>query len=86
MYIASGLDWTIIIFHQVAHAKIRWLETRVDGLVNREAELQSEVKTLQQERTELQQTVSKLKDLLSSLGINSSFPDQENLTNTSNNQ
>uniref|UniRef100_A0A671MUP8 TBC1 domain family member 4 n=1 Tax=Sinocyclocheilus anshuiensis TaxID=1608454 RepID=A0A671MUP8_9TELE len=41
---------------QVAHAKIRWLETRVDGLVNREAELQSEVKTLQQERTELQQT------------------------------
>uniref|UniRef100_A0A8C2B3D8 TBC1 domain family member 4 n=1 Tax=Cyprinus carpio TaxID=7962 RepID=A0A8C2B3D8_CYPCA len=69
-----------------AHAKIRWLETRVDGLVNREAELQSEVKTLQQERTELQQTVSKLRDLLSSLGINSSFPDQENLTNTSNNQ
>uniref|UniRef100_A0A671RBC2 TBC1 domain family member 4 n=1 Tax=Sinocyclocheilus anshuiensis TaxID=1608454 RepID=A0A671RBC2_9TELE len=43
---------------QVAHAKIRWLETRVDGLVNREAELQSEVKTLQQERTELQQTRS----------------------------
>ncbi|KAF4118894.1 TBC1 domain family member 1 isoform X2 [Onychostoma macrolepis] len=71
---------------QVSHAKIRWLETRVDGLVNREAELQSEVKTLQQERTELQQTVSKLKDLLSSLGINSSFPDQEILTNTSNNQ
>uniref|UniRef100_A0A671MVV8 TBC1 domain family member 4 n=1 Tax=Sinocyclocheilus anshuiensis TaxID=1608454 RepID=A0A671MVV8_9TELE len=71
---------------QVAHAKIRWLETRVDGLVNREAELQSEVKTLQQERTELQQTVSKLGDLFSSLGINSSFPDQENLTNTSNNQ
>uniref|UniRef100_A0A9J8AQK4 TBC1 domain family member 4 n=1 Tax=Cyprinus carpio carpio TaxID=630221 RepID=A0A9J8AQK4_CYPCA len=71
---------------QGAHAKIRWLETRVDGLVNREAELQSEVKTLQQERTELQQTVSKLRDLLSSLGINSSFPDQENLTNTSNNQ
>uniref|UniRef100_A0A672TAY5 TBC1 domain family member 4 n=1 Tax=Sinocyclocheilus grahami TaxID=75366 RepID=A0A672TAY5_SINGR len=71
---------------QVAHAKIRWLETRVDGLVNREAELQSEVKTLQQERTELHQTVSKLGDLFSSLGINSSFPDQENLTNTSNNQ
>ncbi|XP_016425948.1 TBC1 domain family member 1-like isoform X2 [Sinocyclocheilus rhinocerous] len=71
---------------QVAHAKIRWLETRVDGLVNREAELQSEVKTLQQERTEQQQTVSKLRDLLSSLGINGSFPDQENLTNTSNNQ
>ncbi|XP_016360130.1 TBC1 domain family member 1-like isoform X5 [Sinocyclocheilus anshuiensis] len=71
---------------QVAHAKIRWLETRVDGLVNREAELQSEVKTLQQERTELQQTASNLRDLLSSLGINSPCPDQENLTNTSNNQ
>ncbi|XP_050967491.1 TBC1 domain family member 1 isoform X2 [Labeo rohita] len=65
---------------QVAHAKIRWLETRVDGLVNQEAQLQSEVKTLQQERTELQQTVSKLKDLLSSLGINSPCPEQENLT------
>ncbi|KAL0204016.1 hypothetical protein M9458_002034, partial [Cirrhinus mrigala] len=64
----------------VAHAKIRLLETRVDGLVNQEAQLQSEVKTLQQERTELQQTVSKLKDLLSSLGINSPCPEQENLT------
>ncbi|XP_016415544.1 TBC1 domain family member 1-like isoform X5 [Sinocyclocheilus rhinocerous] len=71
---------------QIAHAKIRWLETRVDGLVNREAELQSEVKTLQQERTELQQTASNFRDLLSSLGINSPCPDQENLTNTSNNQ
>ncbi|XP_059407931.1 TBC1 domain family member 1-like isoform X1 [Carassius carassius] len=71
---------------QVAHAKIRWLETRVDGLVNREAELQSEVKTLQQERTELQQTVSSLRDLLSSLGVNSPCPDQENLTNKSYNQ
>ncbi|XP_052421257.1 TBC1 domain family member 1 isoform X3 [Carassius gibelio] len=71
---------------QVAHAKIRWLETRVDGLVNREVELQSEVKTLQQERTELQQTVSSLRDLLSSLGVNSPCPDQENLTNTSYNQ
>uniref|UniRef100_A0A673IBI4 TBC1 domain family member 4 n=1 Tax=Sinocyclocheilus rhinocerous TaxID=307959 RepID=A0A673IBI4_9TELE len=70
----------------IAHAKIRWLETRVDGLVNREAELQSEVKTLQQERTELQQTASNFRDLLSSLGINSPCPDQENLTNTSNNQ
>ncbi|RXN25578.1 TBC1 domain family member 1 isoform X2 [Labeo rohita] len=66
--------------YEVAHAKIRWLETRVDGLVNQEAQLQSEVKTLQQERTELQQTVSKLKDLLSSLGINSPCPEQENLT------
>ncbi|KAK2908718.1 hypothetical protein Q8A67_004555 [Cirrhinus molitorella] len=71
---------------QVAHAKIRWLETRVDGLVNRESELQSEVKTLQQERTDLQQTVSKLKDLLSSLGINSPCTEQESLTDTSNNQ
>ncbi|XP_067258983.1 TBC1 domain family member 1 isoform X2 [Chanodichthys erythropterus] len=71
---------------QVAHAKIRFLETRVDGLVNRESELQSEVKTLQKEQTELQQTVSKLRDLLRSLGINSPSPDQDNLTNTSNNQ
>ncbi|XP_039547690.1 TBC1 domain family member 1 isoform X4 [Pimephales promelas] len=71
---------------QVAHAKIRWLETRVDGLVHREAELQSEVKTLQQEQTEQQQTVSNLRDLLRSLGINSPSPEQDNLTNTNNNQ
>ncbi|KAK7166486.1 hypothetical protein R3I93_006300 [Phoxinus phoxinus] len=71
---------------QVAHAKIRWLETRVDGLVNRESELQSEVNALQQEQTEQQQTVSNLRDLLRSLGINSPSPEQDNLTNTSNNQ
>ncbi|XP_077061085.1 TBC1 domain family member 1 isoform X5 [Siphateles boraxobius] len=71
---------------QVAQAKIRWLETRVDGLVNRESELQSEVKTLQQEQTEQQQTVSNLRDLLRSLGINCPSPEQDNLTNTSNNQ
>ncbi|XP_056316742.1 TBC1 domain family member 1 isoform X2 [Danio aesculapii] len=66
---------------QVAHAKIRCLETRVDGLVNREAELQSQVKTLQQERTDLQQTVCKLRDLLSSLGISNPCPDHQILTN-----
>lgn len=66
---------------QVAHAKIRCLETRVDGLVNREAELQSQVKTLQQEQTDLQQTVCKLRDLLSSLGISNPCPDLQILTN-----
>lgn len=66
---------------QVAYAKIRCLETRVDGLVNREAELQSQVKTLQQEQTDLQQTVCKLGDLLSSLGISNPCPDHQILTN-----
>ncbi|TRY94488.1 hypothetical protein DNTS_004623 [Danionella cerebrum] len=65
---------------QVAYAKIRCLETRVDGLVNREAELQSEVKTLQQERSDLQQTVSKLQDLLSTLGITNPCLENPKLT------
>ncbi|XP_051982610.1 TBC1 domain family member 1-like isoform X2 [Xyrauchen texanus] len=68
---------------QVAHAKIRWLETRVEGLVSRETELNLEVKTLQQERAELLQTVSNLRTLHSSLDINSLCPALENLTNMS---
>ncbi|XP_051559867.1 TBC1 domain family member 1-like isoform X2 [Myxocyprinus asiaticus] len=68
---------------QAANAKVRWLETRVEGLVSREAELHLEVKTLQQERAELQQTVSNLRALYSSLDSNSPCPALENLTNTS---
>lgn len=75
-----------MVFHQVSHAKIRWLENRVDGLVHRESELQSEVKSLQQEQTEQQQTVSDLRDLLRSLGINSPSPEQDSLSDTSSNQ
>ncbi|XP_051557885.1 TBC1 domain family member 1 isoform X3 [Myxocyprinus asiaticus] len=71
---------------QVAHAKIRWLETRVEGLVSQETELHLEVKTLQQERAELLQTVCNLRALHSSLDINSPCPALENLTNTSTNQ
>ncbi|XP_073670502.1 TBC1 domain family member 1 isoform X2 [Paramisgurnus dabryanus] len=65
---------------QVAHAKIRCLETRAEGLVSREAELQLEVKTLQQERAELLQTVSNLRALQSSLGINAPCPTLDDLT------
>ncbi|XP_072525742.1 TBC1 domain family member 1 isoform X3 [Salminus brasiliensis] len=54
---------------QVAHARIRYLETRVEGLATSEAELRLEVSSLQQERAELQQTVSRLQDLLTSHGI-----------------
>ncbi|XP_051993705.1 LOW QUALITY PROTEIN: TBC1 domain family member 1-like [Xyrauchen texanus] len=71
---------------QAANAKSRWLETRVVGLVSREAELQLEVKTLQQERAELQQTLSNLRALYSSLDSNSPCPALENLNNTSTNQ
>ncbi|XP_056626884.1 TBC1 domain family member 1 isoform X2 [Triplophysa dalaica] len=70
---------------QVAHAKIRCLETRVEGQVSREAELQLEVKTLQQEREELLQTVSDLKALDSSLGINILCQTPEDLSSTSTN-
>ncbi|XP_057186788.1 TBC1 domain family member 1 isoform X2 [Triplophysa rosa] len=68
---------------QVAHAKIRCLEARAEGQVSREAELQLEVKTLQQEREELLQTVSNLKALHSSLGINVPCQTPEDLSSTS---
>ncbi|XP_036439633.1 TBC1 domain family member 1 isoform X3 [Colossoma macropomum] len=64
---------------QVAHARIRYLESRVEGLATSEAELRLEVSSLQQERTELQQTVAHLQTLLASHGIQyTSSPPEEN--------
>ncbi|XP_076873343.1 TBC1 domain family member 1 isoform X2 [Brachyhypopomus gauderio] len=54
---------------QVAHARIRCLESRVEGLATSEAVLRSEVSSLQQERAELQQTVARLQALLTSHGV-----------------
>ncbi|XP_037388776.1 TBC1 domain family member 1 isoform X2 [Pygocentrus nattereri] len=64
---------------QVAHARIRYLESHVEGLATSEAELRVEVSSLQQERTELQQTVAHLQTLLASHGIQyTSCPSEEN--------
>ncbi|KAL7856208.1 hypothetical protein AOLI_G00198120 [Acnodon oligacanthus] len=63
---------------QVAHARIRYLESRVEGLATSEAELRLEVSSLQQERTELQQTVAHLQTLLASHGIQYTCPSEEN--------
>ncbi|XP_066516396.1 TBC1 domain family member 1 isoform X3 [Hoplias malabaricus] len=54
---------------QVAHARIRFLESRVEGLATSEAKLRLEVSSLQEERSELQQTVAHLQALLTSHGI-----------------
>ncbi|XP_041940717.1 TBC1 domain family member 1 isoform X6 [Alosa sapidissima] len=54
---------------QVAHAKIRWLETRVEGLVTSENALQKEVCCLQQDKASLQATISHLQTQLLDLGL-----------------
>lgn len=53
----------------MAHARIHYLESHVEGLAASEAELRLEVSSLQQEGAELQQTVAQLQALLSSHGI-----------------
>ncbi|XP_022537450.2 TBC1 domain family member 1 isoform X3 [Astyanax mexicanus] len=69
---------------QVAHARIRYLESHVEGLASSEAELRLEVSSLQQERSELQQTVSRLQDLLTMHGIqHTPCPAEESQPSTS---
>ncbi|XP_060772669.1 TBC1 domain family member 1 isoform X2 [Neoarius graeffei] len=54
---------------QVAHARIRFLESHMEGLVKSEAALRVELTSLEQENSELQHTVSQLQALLASHGI-----------------
>ncbi|KAM9450209.1 TBC1 domain family member 1 isoform 2-T2 [Clarias gariepinus] len=54
---------------QVAHARIRFLESRVEGLEQNEAVLRVELTSLQQEHSSLQHTVTQLQALLSSHSI-----------------
>ncbi|KAI1887650.1 hypothetical protein AGOR_G00192500 [Albula goreensis] len=54
---------------QVAHAKIRSLESSVEGLVSSEGRLRQEVRSLEQERALLLDTVATLQARLASLGL-----------------
>lgn len=54
---------------QVAHARIRFLESHVEGLVKSEASLRDELTSLQQEHSDLQHSVTQLQALLTSHGI-----------------
>ncbi|KAL2098354.1 hypothetical protein ACEWY4_007561 [Coilia grayii] len=54
---------------QVAYAKIRWLEARVDGLVTSENALQKEVCCLQQEKSSLQVSIRHLQTQLLDFGL-----------------
>ncbi|XP_026990737.2 TBC1 domain family member 1 isoform X3 [Tachysurus fulvidraco] len=58
---------------QVAHARIRFLESHVEGLVQSESVLRVELTSLQQEHSELQHTVTQLQALLTSHGIQYSW-------------
>ncbi|KAI5087713.1 TBC1 domain family member 1 isoform X1, partial [Silurus meridionalis] len=54
---------------QGAHARIRFLESHVEGLMQSEAVLRVELTCLQQEHSDLQHTVTQLQALLSNHGI-----------------
>ncbi|TSN95713.1 TBC1 domain family member 1 [Bagarius yarrelli] len=54
---------------QVAHARINFLESQVESLVKSETTLRFELSSLQQEHSDLQQTVTRLQTLLASHGI-----------------
>ncbi|XP_039651308.1 TBC1 domain family member 1 isoform X2 [Perca fluviatilis] len=54
---------------QVSHARICSLESRVDALAQSEAQLRDHVSALEEEKKHLFSTVTRLQDLLTSLGI-----------------
>lgn len=49
------------LLSQVAHAKIHSLETSVEGLLGSEGQLRRELRSLEQERTQLLDTVAALR-------------------------
>ncbi|XP_071399676.1 TBC1 domain family member 1 isoform X2 [Centroberyx affinis] len=54
---------------QVSHARVCSLESRVENLVQSEGRLKEQVSALEEEKRQLQSTVTRLHDLLASLGI-----------------
>lgn len=57
---------------QVSHARVCSLETQVQALVHSEGRLKEQVSALEQEKKQLLSTVTRLQDLLASLGIHTS--------------
>ncbi|XP_078116020.1 TBC1 domain family member 1 isoform X2 [Sander vitreus] len=63
---------------QVSHARVCSLESRVDALAQSEAQMREQVSALEEEKTQLFSTVTRLQDLLTSLGIHTT-PDGHTL-------
>uniref|UniRef100_A0A8D0AAP8 TBC1 domain family member 4 n=1 Tax=Sander lucioperca TaxID=283035 RepID=A0A8D0AAP8_SANLU len=63
---------------QVSHARVCSLESRVDALAQSEAQLREHVSALEEEKKQLFSTVTRLQDLLTSLGIHTT-PDGHTL-------
>ncbi|XP_055014248.1 TBC1 domain family member 1 [Boleophthalmus pectinirostris] len=57
---------------QVSHARVCSLESRVEALVQSDSQLREQVTELEQEKQQLIGTISRLQDLLDSLGIRTS--------------
>lgn len=67
-----GLHSTSVISHQVSHARVCNLESHIEGLVQSENQLRAQVSALEEEKKQLLSTVTRLQDLLSSLGLHMS--------------
>lgn len=65
-------------FAQVSHARVSSLENQMEGLVRSEILLKEKVSTLELERDQLGETVARLRQILTSLNIDSS-PDGHTL-------
>lgn len=63
---------------QVSHARVWGLESRVEDLAQSENQLREQVTVLEEEKNELLSTVTRLQDLLASLGIHTT-PDGHTL-------
>ncbi|KAJ0033076.1 hypothetical protein NQD34_000183 [Periophthalmus magnuspinnatus] len=64
---------------QVSHARVCSLESRVEALVQSDSQLREQVTELEQEKQQLISTVTRLQELLNSLGILAS-PDAQSLS------
>ncbi|XP_008315180.1 TBC1 domain family member 1 isoform X2 [Cynoglossus semilaevis] len=70
---------------QVSHARVHSLETQLEALVQSEGHLKEQVSSLEEEKHHLVSTVTRLQDLLTMLGLNSTL-DEHTLPTLTNRQ
>lgn len=69
----------------MSHARVHSLETQLEALVQSEGRLKEQVSSLEEEKQHLVSTVTRLQDLLTMLGLNSTL-DEHTLPTLTNRQ